>query len=202
MMVDRTLETGAGTDDGRRFVVTPRLRLSPDTAVVGSEIALVATGFPPGEVKISLEGAQVACGGTDSKGTLYARFRLPPFPSGQYKVRAEPFASTMYEGVSAVLTVIPALVLSPSRGIGLTTVRGTGMAAGAEVRLFARDQELPAVPAAVATDRHGSFTVILTMPSDQAGEYEITAQTGDVTAAVTFTMVYPLEQERSCRGGP
>jgi len=165
------------------FKVAPRLSVSPTAGPVGTEVTLSGSGLAPGGISVWLDDKEVAAVNTDNKGNLEVSFSFPARVSGDHRITTKPISA---EGA---FTVIPNLVISPERGIGVTTLCGTGFPGNSEVIVSADGKELPAVPLHVVTDPGGSFTAIITLPSNTAGDYTTSAKSGSDTASASYVMV-------------
>lgn len=176
---------GASPDTERTFTVDPRLYVSPERAPVGTTVTVTGTGLKPGETSIYLAGRRMAVGLATYKGELSASFDVPQIPSGDYELETKPPSRT------ANLTVIRSLQIMPKQGRGPATVKGEGFPAFAKISIFTNDLEIFTVPHELLTDATGGFTAIITMPSDEAGDYAVLARDGAGCASARFRLVYP-----------
>jgi len=165
------------------FRVTPKLSVFPATGPVGTTVTLIAQGLAPGGVSIWLDDREVAVASSDDKGDMETTLRIPPSVSGNHRITTKP-AST-----EEVFTVTPNLILSPEAGIGIATLCGAGFPGDSDVAISADAKNLPAVPLHVVTDGYGSFTAIITLPSNTPGSYTISATSQSDTASATYVMV-------------
>ena len=81
----------------------------------------------------------------------------------------------------------PQIELSPTAGI-LTTITGEGFRQGDVVNLTWEGSPLKTVPNSVSVDLSGKFSAIIVPPTNESGEYTITANSVGITASATFTL--------------
>jgi len=165
------------------FVVNPKLSVYPGQGPVGTVATIIATGMPPGGVSLWFDDVEVASGITENRGTLRSNLEIGPSVSGEHCFTSRP-ASTR-----EAFTVVPKLVLSPDRGIGAMTVVGTGMAGASRVVVSADATRLPTVPLNVDTDLQGSFSALITLPSNSPGRYTVSAQADGEAVSAMYTMI-------------
>jgi hypothetical protein len=85
------------------------------------------------------------------------------------------------------------LSLNPSSGFSAITVTGMGFAGAAPVRLQWDGDEIPTVPSPLVTGQAGTFTAIISVPTQTApGDHTVTAGSmlpGGATASAVFHVV-------------
>ena len=171
-------EAGAKT-----FVVTPRLAVSPNAGPVGTRITVTAAGLPEGAISVHYDGVEVAKATSSDRGNLECYFAVPRSVAGEHKITTRPTSMT------EVFNVIPSLMLTPTRGIGVATVSGEGFPGGTMVRVDVDALEVPTIPVHVSTDPRGSFAALVTLPSSTPGNYTVSAESGGGMASATFHLV-------------
>ena len=167
----------------QKFVVAPKLSASPATGPVGTVITVAATGLAPGGVAIWYDDIEVATVTTDNKGSLQTTFEAPPSVVGEHYITTKP------ESTQEAFTVTPKMLLSPEKGIGLTTVSGDGLSGDSKVTIAADTKELPTIPLHVVTDPYGSFTAIIVLPSSIPGSYAVSAQSNGVAVSANYVVI-------------
>lgn len=165
------------------FVVSPSLSISPATGPVGTTVTVSGTGLPPGGVAVFFDDNEVATLLTDSKGSFETNFRLPNAGAGQHYVFTRPASS------QRVFSVIPRVYLSPPRGLGVMTVVGSGMPGNSEVSVAVDGVEVPAVPLHCRTDSNGTFTAVITIPSEVPHDYVVSAAVNGLSSSATYTLL-------------
>jgi len=83
------------------------------------------------------------------------------------------------------------ITLTPSSGIAVTTVAGSGFSSYSKVTLNWDGVSLPTVPSSIITDAYGQFTAIISVPTQTVPGTHIVNATDDDSnwATATFTVV-------------
>ena len=142
----------------------------------------------------------------------YANITLPPatgsawalmfaldavdFTLGNYTLTATastvPLETETANNVLSInITITRGIALVPDTGIAATTIMGAGFAANSAVTVTWDETPIPTVPNPLTTDSDGSFTAIITVPTQtEPDDYTVNATDGEGNWATrTFTVV-------------
>ncbi len=101
--------------------------------------------------------------------------------------------SLLAGGIFSPAAAAAQLSLSPASGFSAITVYGTGFAVAAPVSLQWDGIKIPAVPDVIVPDQGGTFTAIISVPTQTTpGDHTVTASSmlpGGVTASAGFRVV-------------
>jgi hypothetical protein len=147
-------------------------------------------GFAPGNVM------SVDWGGATGEGFIYEsnNFTLTPGQSSKlYDCYYYFFVGTGYQQVQAFYDSLlkPNIQVSPSSGFASTTVFGSGFENNSIVTIAWDGTLIPSIPSSVITDATGSFTALISVPTQTApGIHTVNATDGAGNwATATFTVV-------------
>ncbi|MFC1968371.1 IPT/TIG domain-containing protein [Chloroflexota bacterium] len=167
--------TATGTSTASRiFTVTvnPTITVSPTSGDVGTSVSVAGTGFSQSSsVYITFAGAQVANTTSNTYGSFNVIFTVPASTKGSNTVMARDAA--LYSD-TANFTVIPKISLSPLSGaVGRSvSVTGSGFAASSSIYITYAGAQV----ANTASDTHGSFSAIFTVPVSARGSHTVLAR--------------------------
>ncbi len=180
------------------FTVVPQLTISPSTGLVGTMIALHATGFGSKVVKkartfafpYSLTWSQgTVCSGNDQlSGDFNCSLTIPAVPGGAQTFTATDNAS---DTASATFTVLAGLTVGPNYGPDGTNLSyaGNGYAASSPVTVTWSPGS--AVGCKANSAGTGVFSCTGKVPaSTPGGTYTLTATDGRNSAESTFVVTY------------
>jgi len=202
------------------FTVTvPAISLSPVDGPVGATYAVTGSGFsvslgatisfsgspltPTGGLDCAFAGTAIT---TDGSGGFVCTFTVPSEIPGAYSVVGTDTATTPTLTSTQTFTVIPAIAVSPTRGVvGTTyTVTGSGFKSGSGAATISFNGVLQTptggsdcafTGTAITTDGSGGFVCTFTVPSLNAGPYSVVGEdtaTSLQSAAQTYTITLPI----------
>jgi len=105
--------------------------------------------------------------------------------------QSTPSVSSYYHRIGLVISPTPTLSLTPNTGFACTTVLGSGFSNNSEITITWDGTLMPTVPSPLFTDANGSFTAIVSVPTQNtSGIHTVNAtdEPGNWTTA-TFTVV-------------
>jgi hypothetical protein len=164
------------------FTVKAGITLNPASAKVGVPVSVTGSGFTATTtVSVTFDGTSVGQATTDVNGNFSLSFNVPASPAGGHTITA----SDSFESVSATLTLVSSIRLSPSSGTAGSQFTVSGSAFGASTSVIVSFESSQAVTA--TSDYNGSFTVSLSVPNSSGGAHTVTATDGTNTATETFS---------------
>lgn len=85
------------------------------------------------------------------------------------------------------ILVPPSITLSPTSGFSTVTISGQGF--DGQIRIYWEQQLIPTVPSPVYAGNDGTFTAIISVPTQtRPGRYSVSVEGGKVSATATFTV--------------
>jgi hypothetical protein len=156
---------------------TPFIRLSSDSGVPGTQVAVEGQRFQAGTyVDIYYDGTSIAVGSTDLVGNFAVTITIPEGCKGGHQVHAQVLPDT----ADAYFTVKPGLTVSPEKGLPGTnvTVKGRGFAKneqGIELRYYFNGN-YQTIVRNITADAGGSWKTSFPIPPSAGGDHKLDAQ--------------------------
>lgn len=175
------------------FYIDPRVTIDINNGPVGTEVTATGTGWnsstafslhlSPGRLGVRLVGST-----TDVNGSFTVTFTIPKTSPGNYYIDFS-YDGLDYEAYNyAMFLVIPQITLTPNSGYA-TTITGDSFEPHSDITIECNGTAVITLPNSITTDLNGDFTALFTLPSNNAGTYNITATDEyDNTATAYFTV--------------
>ncbi len=183
------------------FTVATNLTATPTRGLVaGENVTFAATGFAASTlVQVTwVSNGTVACSGTTSSlGSTNCTVKAPPLPVGSYAVVA---ADNVSDVAGTVVHVVPRLVVTPTGGIGGTSIRffGTGFD---PTSAFSIASSLGVACNGTSTLANGSLSCGYIVPAAPSGSYTFRATDAQANGASATFVIGPF-LNLSARRGP
>ncbi len=176
------------------YTISPKLTVTPVTGGVGDQVTVSGTGFAASQVvTVTFDAVAVtttpATVTTNTSGSFTATFTIPASSRGAHTVKAQ---DTSLNAATAIFTVGPKIVLSPTTGpAGITvTIVGSGFGASQPVTITYGTTAVTTTPATVTTNTSGGFSCSFTAPAGQAATFTVSASDGIYTATASFVATF------------
>ena len=168
-------------NDEARFKVQASIALNPDSGCVGDTITITGAGFAKSEsdIKLRYDGSgELAGENVDEYGSWELSFTIPPCTKGSHVIEAF-HGSSGTAIASAILTVGPAISLSPATGhVGQSfSVTGSAFDPNITVNISYQDRTVNAT-----TDASGNLPAVTLIAKGKHGEQRIDATYGGNSA--------------------
>lgn len=175
-----------GNEDEATFRVTPEINIDDNSGVVGTKVELEGTGFEGQDhITIYYDDDKVDTARTDRYGSFVTRFSIPESTHGRHEVLAVDDEDNEAE---AAFKVIPLIDIDCDSGVVGTEaeIEGTGFGGRRYITIYYDGEELDEVK----TDRHGSFSAMVTIPESTVGEHRVkVVDTNSIRAKTDFTVI-------------
>lgn len=184
---------GKGNEGAATFEVVPKISISRDSGVVGTEVRVEGTGFKGWDyVTIYYDNQRVtttpASVRTNHYGSFTATFTVPESEAAEHTVKA---VDAVNIWATAAFHVSPGISLDPSFGaVGeKVEVEGTGFEGNSIITIHYDNEKVNTNSPSITTNRYGSFTATFIAPKSVGGKHTVVAtDKEDNEGGSTFTM--------------
>ncbi len=148
------------------LTVLPKLEVEKDRGPVGTDVAVVGTGFPGNRrISVRYDDAEVGVVAADATGSFRTSFTSPASTAGEHRITTAPPSKEKQ------FHVVPIIRLQPVSGLvgSEASVSGSGFAAGSRVCILFDGEKV----AETVADTSGGFVVVFAIPDSGRGRHQV-----------------------------